>query len=303
MRKAIRYVLPASLVLCIAGTSFGADAVKLRPMTAAYADDKAGQLKRPEGVAFFDEKSLLAVADSGNGRIQLYTLTNERLNPGATIALPQLPYPVRVQVDPKGEILALDGKTHRIARVTLSGEFKGYIEPVGVPSSGTVIPRSFKLDGKGNIYLLDVFTARVLVLDPAGKFLRELPFPEKYGFFSDLAVDGNGTVYLVDSVKGRIFSAQRTATAITPLSGSLKEDLYFPVSIAADNRGRLYLSDQNGNGIVILGLDGSFRGRQSGMGWKEGLLRYPSALFVSDKGYLFVADRENSRVQVFTIVQ
>lgn len=302
MKCTVRYAVAVAVLLSLAVASYGADAVKLRPLTAAYADPRGGALKRPEGVAF-DEKSLVVVADTGNGRIQLYTLSGDRMVAGASIVLPQLPYPIRVQFDPKGEILALDGKSRRIVRVTPAGEFKGFVDPAGLPSQGTVIPRSFKVDGKGAIYILDIFSGRVLVLDASGKFQREIPFPQQYGFFSDLAVDANGTVYLVDSVGGKVFSARKDAATITPLSGSLKEDLNFPVSIALDSRGKLYLADQNGSGIVILGTDGSFRGRQSGMGWKEGLLRHPSALCISDSGFLFIADRGNSRVQVFSIIQ
>jgi len=300
--KFMRFAVAVPLVLGLAHASHGAEAVKLRLTTAAYADTDGKSMKWPEGVAY-DEKSLLAVADSGNGKIQLFSVSEDRLTPKASFALPQLPYPVRVQFDSKGEILALDGKSRRIARLTTAGEFRGYLEPLEVPPPGTVIPRSFKVDSKGNIHILDIFSGRVLVLDPAGKFQRELPFPKEHGFFSDLAVDGNGDLYLVDSVGKKVFSAKRNAKEITPFSESLQEDLSFPVGIAVDSRGRAYLSDQNGAGIVILGPDGSFRGRQSGMGWKEGLLWYPSALCVSNGGALFIADRGNSRVQMFTIVQ
>jgi hypothetical protein len=36
----------------------------------------------------------------------------------------------------------------------------------------------------------------------------------------------------------------------------------------------IYIVDENGDGIVVLGRDGSFVGRQLSMGWNEGLL-YP----------------------------
>jgi len=75
----------------------------------------------------------------------------------------------------------------------------------------------------------------------------------------------------------------------------------FPTAIASDRRGHLFVADQTGGGIVVLGADGSFLGRQAGRGWTQGLLRYPSGLCVADGGLLFVADRENDRVSVFTI--
>jgi hypothetical protein len=39
------------------------------------------------------------------------------------------------------------------------------------------------------------------------------------------------------------------------------------------------------------------------MGWNEGLLYYPSQMCLNEKGEVFIADRGNSRVQVFSIVK
>jgi hypothetical protein len=76
----------------------------------------------------------------------------------------------------------------------------------------------------------------------------------------------------------------------------------FPTAIAVDPDGRLFLVDEHGGGIVILGRDGSFRGRQLGTGWKEGFLRYPAGACVLAGTSLVVAERGNHRVQVFAIV-
>jgi len=129
--------------------------------------------------------------------------------------------------------------------------------------------------------------------------VRQIAFPQPHGFVSDLAVGAKDTVFLLDSVEKRLYVAARDATAAIPLTGSMREDMDFPAAIAADDRGRLLVADQNGGGIVILGQDGSFRGRQSAFGWKEGFLRYPGELCLDANGTLFVADRENNRIQVF----
>jgi hypothetical protein len=83
----------------------------------------------------------------------------------------------------------------------------------------------------------------------------------------------------------------------------LREYLDFPTSITTDNRGTIFIVDQNGSGIVLLGADGSFVGRQLTMGWNEGLLYYPSQMCINEKGEVFVADRGNSRVQIFTLIK
>ena len=77
----------------------------------------------------------------------------------------------------------------------------------------------------------------------------------------------------------------------------------FPAGITTDKRGRIYLVDRNGSKIIILGQDGSYLGRLSAMGWKEGLLNYPSQICLNDSGEIFVADTNNNRVQIFSIIE
>jgi hypothetical protein len=83
-------------------------------------------------------------------------------------------------------------------------------------------------------------------------------------------------------------------------SGLENHDVKFPVALVVRSSGQLILADQNSGDLVILGATGEFAGRSAGFGWTEGYLRYPSALCL-DGDVLFVADRENDRVQIFSV--
>jgi hypothetical protein len=207
-----------------------------------------------------------------------------------------------VDVNSKGEIFALDGKSRRIGRVAASGDFLGYVAPAG-EGQGIIVPRSFRIDRSDNLYILDVYSARVLVLDPSGKIQREIPFPKEYGFFSDLSVDAGGNILLLDSVGKRVFKIAKNSSITAPLSENLKEEVYFPTAIATDKQGTIFLVDQNGSGIVILGPDGTFRGRRLSMGWKDGYLRYPAQMCITENGTAFIADRGNNRVEAFLVTE
>jgi len=299
-------ILSAALLLLASLAGLGPGAVadaaeRLRYLTAVYLDDKGGGMRWPEGVAC--STSALVVADTGRGRLLRYTLEGRDVKPAGELVAPQLAAPLRVQIDSRGDVFALDGKQRRIVRFGAKGELKGYLTPEGVPEPATIVPRSFKIDANDAIHVLDVFGARVLVLGPDGKYQRHLPFPEAYGFFSDLAVGRNGTIYLLDSVTAALSAAPRNARDFTPLGKSLRTHLSFATSIAVDGRGVLYVVDENGSGIVLVGPDGSVLGRQLAMGWTEGLLYNPSQMCLNDKGQVFIADRGNSRVQVFAIVR
>ena len=295
-------VLLAFCLVAIGQDALAGERTRLRYVTTIYVDDKGASLRQPEGVAC-DDKSTLIVGDTANNRLVRYTVEERAVKPAGEIRTAELTNPIRLQLNSKGEIFALDGKQRRIARFGGGGEFKGFVTPEGIPSPATVVPRSFKIDRTDNLHILDVFSNRVLVLDPQGKYQRHLAFPKDVGFISDLVVDFKGAIFLLDSVNAIVSVAAKDAKGFSPLTKSLREHLSFPTSITADGRGVLYLVDENGGGVVIVGQDGSFLGRQLAMGWTEGLLYYPSQMCLTEKGAVFIADRGNSRVQFFSIVR
>lgn len=301
MTRLLRPVLLVAVAVAAAPASLAADAIRLRPTAPVYVDEKGNALKQPEGVDC-DPHGRLVVADTGSGRMVLYRIAGDAVSTEGELAFPELPSPIRVAIGPKGELAVLDGKLRRIGRVSPEGKFEGYLDPDAAGVKGNVTPRSLRVDGDGNLFVLDVEGARVLVLGADGKFSREIAFPAEYGFFSDLTVDDKGSVFVVDSVERRVFVARKGAPELAPLTGSLGDEMDFPTGIVSDGLGHLLVADQNGGGIAVLALDGSFRGRQSSMGWKAGFLRYPSGLCVDRKGNLFVADRANNRVQGFVII-
>jgi hypothetical protein len=142
-----------------------------------------------------------------------------------------------------------------------------------------------------------------VVLSPEGKHRKQMKVPQNKGFFSDLTFDFKDNVLLIDSVKAIVFSAAKDSATFSPLSKSLKQYLRFPTDITTDKRGRIYLVDRNGGKIIILGQEGSYLGRLSGFGWKEGLLDYPSQVCINSKGEIFIADTKNNRIQIFSLIE
>lgn len=283
------YALPA----------LAADAVKIKPLGGVYLDNKNVPLKHPEGVAC--SKSTVMVADTGNGRLVKYNLVGDELKDGAEIRLEKVSYPLRMRSTAKGEILVLDGKTRKIARIGADGNFVDMLEPRGLPQPDEVVPRSMAVDTKDNIYLLDILGERVLVLDPAGNYLRHIPFPKGYGILSDVAVDQRGAVYVIDSQNGQVLKSGVGANSFTVLASGLQENLYFAVGIETDNLGRIYILDQNDSGLVVLGQDGTFIGRYLAQGWASGSLFYPAQMCLTENVHFIIADRNNSRLQVFKL--
>jgi sugar lactone lactonase YvrE len=278
--------------------SFGAESIKLKYTLSLYADEKGNGLNQPEGVACSDDR--LVVADTGNGRIILYSLQGGDPKGGTEIKLSQVLYPIRVKINSKGDIFVLDERLRKIVRLTREGAFSNYVELGGLPTESMVVPAGIDLDGNDNLYLLDILAGRVLVFNADGKFQRQVDFPKGYGFFTDLAVDQKGTIFLVDGVNAMVYSNAADPAVFSPITAKLKDDIKFAGNMTIDNTGALYISDQNSGGVVVVGRDGTVRTRLLSLGWKEGTVRYPTQTCLDKDGDLFVADRANSRIQEFT---
>ena len=298
MRTLSTTAVLVALAVTTPGAALGASAAGgLKLERAVYADAAEIPLRRPEGVAC-DESGALIVADTGNARLVVYRWKDGALDGGAQVKLSQLTYPTRLQIDSKGFVLALDRRTKKIVRVDAKGGFAGVVELPG--GSAPTIPASFKIDRADRLYVLDVVAAKVIVLSPDGKLLRELPLPKEAPGVTDVAVDSAERVYVVDAVSATVFAADPGATAFRPLPGHLTEMLSFPTYLTADG-GKLYVVDQNGHAVVRLGNDGTFQGRELAGGQVEGAVSYPAQLCLNAEGEAFVADRANNRVQIFAL--
>ncbi|HEU5182089.1 MAG TPA: NHL repeat-containing protein [Candidatus Polarisedimenticolia bacterium] len=297
-RNATARLLRAVLCLGLAGgLALAASGVRLRPLPPIYVDAAGAPLRQPQGVGC--GASTLVVADTGNSRLVPYSIAGEQITAGKEIRIPELVSPSRVQVAEDGTLFALDGKSHKIFRLSTAGALQGTVPVPAEPAAGAPFVQSFRRAASGDLYLLDVGTGRVVVLAPDGALRRTIPLPARGGSFTDLAVDSAGTVFVLDSAARRLLAARATDTGLAPLADGMKDEVEFPIALAVHD-GKIFVVDQSGGGIVILGPDGSFHGHQSGMGWNVGSLRYPSDLCALS-GLLFVADRENQRIQIFSL--
>lgn len=288
----------AVVVALLAAGAARAQSLALKPEVAVYQDAKEGALKAPEGVACRDDGAVL-VADTGNGRLLRFTWKEGILSAPTEVKLAQVPAPADVQLAATGPgFLVLDRKEKRIGRVDEAGAFAGWLDPKGL-TRGSVLPAAFAAGPDGSVAVIDAASSTLLVLEADGTIRRKLPLPGDGAVFTAVAVGANGTVYAADAVAARIWSAPKDAQALKPFTEPLKSYMNFPGHLVTTARGLLVV-DQNGSGLVVIGQDGAYLGRQLSMGWSAGFVYYPAQVCVTAAGDVFVADRGNNRLQVFT---
>jgi sugar lactone lactonase YvrE len=285
----------ATASIALLAFAAAAEVPALQHAATLYRDAADAPLRSPAGVACTEDGKLV-VADTGNGRLLLLSFRDGKFSAPTALKLPELGAPVRVQIDARGDVLSLDARGHRIARVGLGGEVRGFVEPLGVPGERAVLPVAFRVDREDRLVILDAASSRVVQLDASGHFLRQVPLPK--GSFIDVASDARGTLYAVDGPGRAVWAAAKDAAAFTRFA-QLEGVASFPSYAAATARGALVVVDSHGGGLVTLGPDGAFLGRQLSLGWIDGALYYPGQLCFDGRGTAFIADRNNDRVQAF----
>jgi len=275
---------------------------KFRHLSSIYADDGGTGLSRPEGVAC-GANGEIVIGDTGNNRLLRVTYADKAATEVRVIELPELSAPSRLHLSPAGDIYALDSKRRRIVRLGPDGVFKHALDFAGAPPPARVIPQAFAIDRQGTLSVLDVFSARILVLDAEDAYQHALRIPAEVGFASDLAVDDAGRLLLLDSIKRRLFAAAPSDSGFTRFGGDLSGQLpTLPASVAVSH-GSVFVVEGQGSSVVSLALDGEFVVRQLSFGWDEGALNHPAQMCVNDRDEVFIADRDNSRVQVFQLIR
>ncbi|GAA5508025.1 NHL repeat-containing protein [Novipirellula caenicola] len=152
-----------------------------------------GQFDRPKDVAILDGN--IAIADSGNCRIQFFTSDGEFLsafgshgiNPG------EFDDPTSLAVDSKGFIYVADAGNNRIQKFSSDGKFVKTWGGWGSHAGLFATPISVEVSG-GLLYVADLVNHRLQAFNTDGKFLYQ------WGRHPPVAHEGNGRVHYPSSI-------------------------------------------------------------------------------------------------------
>jgi sugar lactone lactonase YvrE len=262
-----------------------------------------GQFVGPHGIAV-DTAGNVYVTDTGNNRIQKFTITGTfitKWNSGGTLQTPW-----GIDVSSAGYVYVADTANNRIQKFTSTGTWLANWAPAG--SDNLNLPYGLCVDSSGNVYVADTGNVRIQKFDSNGNLLTKW---STTGYPDDVAADASGNVYVADLGNDSIDKFTSTGTFITSWGSNGVGPGQFkgPKGVAVDSSGNVYAADGGNNRIQKFTSTGtllSMWGRNGGDGSSgsgDGEFFNPYTLVVTPWQYVYVADTDNNRIQLFAYPQ
>lgn len=282
-----------------------------------------GELMWPAGVAV--DANYIYVADSDNHRVSIYhraTLAYAAtLGTGWGAGPTEFKNPRDVAVDAAGNIYVADWNNCRVQQfegreLTYARTYGTTGVPYATDGYHYYHPFGVAVGPDGSLHILEERSSHRLVkLNAEGMFQWSVGEPgvpggwwdgdnTHFNWPGDVAVDGAGRVYVVDSGNDRIQVYDADGSYLTTLGAWGTGNMQFkaPAGLFTGADGSLYVADQVNQRVQIFNSARQYvatLGVTGEAGADNTHLSQPADVAVDSRGMVYVADAGNQRVQVF----
>jgi DNA-binding beta-propeller fold protein YncE len=275
---------------------------------AEYRGELSG-VARPLGIAMGEDGRIYVTESAGERMVRVFDRSGKQVDafaPPDSEILSRVP--LYVAVSPKGDVYVSDRRARAIHIFSPDGDYRGVFTPKSVPAEEWQ-PMGLAFDEDGNLYVTDVTDKkhRVLVFDPSGELRLEFGTQGgeqgQFWFPNGITVDDRGRIYVADGDNGRlqVFDKAGKLLYVIP-RGYASGDLSMPRGVALDGDGHLLVADTSAHTVKVYDVSGDrpdFLRDIGESGSGDGQFRFPNGVALAD-GQIYVTDRENGRVQIWS---
>jgi sugar lactone lactonase YvrE len=244
-----------------------------------------------------------------------------------------LEFPSGIGIDSKGNVIFSDKMHNRLRFINPKGfiyslagsNYQGNEGDGGLASEASLyLPDSIAVDRNDNIYFVSPQGPSKFVrkIDPQGKITRFAgngvlgdkgdggpAVQASFGVIQDIAVDGQGNVYLADLTNRKIRRVDTQGVVTTLASDTwvkIVDEEIHPNGIAINKSGEIFISDSGSSKIRKINLDqkvitfagtGEFRDYGDGGPAIQAGIRSPGGLAFNPDGELFIAEETSHRIR------
>ncbi|HEU5144803.1 MAG TPA: hypothetical protein VFT81_06465 [Dermatophilaceae bacterium] len=217
--------------------------------------------------------------------------------------------PVYLAVHPTtGDVYVGDRGAGAVYVYDAAGAYRSTFTPKG--KVGTFSPLGLAVDKDGILYVADAASPdpaghRILVFAKDGTLVKTLG-KGQLNYPNAIVPGSKGEIYVADSNNGRVIVIESSGTLTTLLARGIGDgDLGLPRGMSVDDKGRLFVVDTTDQMVRVFTAASSptappaYVGSFGNQGREDGTFLFPNGLATDTRGRIYVADRENNRIQVW----
>ena len=276
---------------------FGPDGIFLRSIGNTGKEESL--LKSPTAVAV-DHKGLIYAIDGAARVVKMYRQDGTYVG---KLSGPNKPFALAMADD---GLFVTDAEKYNITKYAFTGE---KLFSFGTMGQGKVQFQELygiATDGLGKVYAVDRVRSSIQIIATGKGAGNDLPFdispPTSVKWLADIPLSVKKLAW--DKTSHRFFAVDGENDAIVIVKDGRVEKTIrvpnmIPVSIAVDLKGFPWIIDREGSQLVKLDATGRVLLKVGSSGSKEGYFSKPSDILIGKDGLIYVADKNNNRIQVF----
>jgi len=253
--------------------------------------DGPGQFQQPRGVAVSLE-GMVYVADTGNGRVQVFDSMGEFVDQWGQEVLGE---PFDLALDREGRVYVLDPGRDSLFVFSPEGEL---LSAWGT-GWGLFDPRGLDVHKDGYVYIANTGGNTVLKVSPHGELIARFGSPGsgegQLNQPTDVAVDGDGNMYVVDTENDRVqvWDPDGHYVRQWPIT---RANTFDSPHIVWGMSGVLFLTDPEMARVCVYDAYGRLLILWGDRGSLEGQFSKPIGIGFDQRASVYVADTYNHRI-------
>ena len=204
-----------------------------------------------------------------------------------------------VAFDPNGDIWVTDHRGRQTIKLSRDGRLVLTTRCASSENDLLCSPFGITFSPEGLVYICDGGNHRVMVHDEEGTFLfafgSQGSGPGCFNGPRHVAFGSDGLVYVTDAFNNRVCVWTKQCTFVRHF-----KTVHPPYFAAATSDNHLLVTSYVSDAVMVYTLDGDLVHQLGERGKDEGEFRHPEGICIDDDGLVYVADCNNSRIQVFS---
>jgi len=296
----------AFFVLLLAGIatnqSFGSSSHPYILEWGNYGNIDGGQFFQLESLSV-DNEGNVYVTDSGNARIQKFTSDGQFLETWGVRGTDngEFEYPTGIATY-ESNVYVVDREQHRIQVFDSTGKFLQSWGEFGSEQGEFFYPHGIAISNDGVVYVADTKNYRIQQFTTDGEFLSSFgiygPGDGRLRTPVDVAL-GENYVYVADPGNYKIEKYTFEGISVASFDYNFGGYSVRPNGLIVDPDGNIYFTDSYKHRIIKIDPEGNTLKIFGSVGNDKGKFVEPKDIILDDRGYLFVADFANNRIQKF----